>query len=336
MSSLRGPYAEVSTATTATATSAAAISAADVDVDDVDLESGMAGIEQVDKPCNTNDGYDRCNGSDEDRDGDGDRGQPGAESASVSLVHSPEEENKHVPVPSEETSQNDPSGEFAAYYAAAIAAAADMESGARSSFRGGAKPAGQMCPICMDNIAPDDAFRSTCGHEFCRECAVGYVTSNVNDGNTELGCAYIIVKAPTFKTCNAKFSDKTVMNLLKDNKKVEQKFLRFNFFKNNLNGRECPACGHFQTGGEGIESSTDAGATQNNEMVCDACQNTYCFIHGGAHANKTCDEYEAGIAHETQATDDLLSSNSKKCPGCGIYVSKTSGCNHMKVSNTYK
>ena len=176
------------------------------------------------------------------------------------------------------------------------------------------------CPICMDALK-DPIFQLTCGHALCEECVISYVTASVGAGTIDPGCVYVSGDPGAFTMCGEKYSEEVISSLLQSDTTTLAKYSRLKFLRENKNGRECPKCEHLQIGKE-----------NNHEMVCDVCAHTYCFIHGGAHTGKTCEAYEEEVAEETSATNELLERNSKPCPGCGIYVSKSSGCNHMKVA----
>lgn len=177
----------------------------------------------------------------------------------------------------------------------------------------------KTCLICMGALA-EPVFKLTCGHEFCEECVHGYITASVSAGTIDPGCVFVSGEPGAFVTCREKYSEEAIAELLQNDSKTLEKYSRFKFLRENKSGRECPKCEHLQIGQE-----------SNHEMVCEVCAHTYCFVHGGAHTDRTCAAYEEEIAVETSATNDLLERNSKPCPGCGIYVSKSSGCNHMKV-----
>ena len=73
-----------------------------------------------------------------------------------------------------------------------------------------------------------------------------------------------------------------------------------------------------------------------NAMICELpeCGTAYCFQHALAHPpTVSCEDYELSIASSVQASREAILLISKPCPGCGIYVSKTDGCNHMKCTN---
>lgn len=177
-----------------------------------------------------------------------------------------------------------------------------------------------LCPICMDTVK-EPVFKLACGHIFCQDCVTSYVTSAVTSGQSDFGCVFVTGEPGAFKICGHKFSDEAMQILLKSDQETERRYLRFKFFRDNRHGRECPNCEHLQIGKE-----------KQNQMICAKCSCEYCFLHGGAHNGKTCAEYEDSIAEETKSTNILLNEDSKPCPGCGIYVSKVAGCNHMKVT----
>ena len=183
---------------------------------------------------------------------------------------------------------------------------------------------GEVCQICIDNI--HQPVQLQCGHQFCRVCLSEYSKLKIQEGESDIFCCFIVEvlaadqKNP-YKYCNSKFSEDTILDLHNDNSDVIAKYQRFKFFRDNSNGRECPKCCNLQVG------------TQNNpRMECEKCQHEFCYVHGGAHTGKTCSEFELSIAVETASTNEILLKTSKPCPGCGIQISKTAGCNHMKVN----
>lgn len=93
------------------------------------------------------------------------------------------------------------------------------------------------------------------------------------------------------------------------------KYDRFIANQTKPDRRECPNCGHMQ----------DANPGPRGEVTCAVCGKEYCFYHSGAHAGRTCAEYN----REQRTSDAAASRNSKKCPGCQRPTVKSSGCNHM-------
>lgn len=82
--------------------------------------------------------------------------------------------------------------------------------------------------------------------------------------------------------------------------------------------RECPFCLHLQRGNP-----------SEPKMICEKCSREYCFIHSNAHPGQTCKEYERSHWWEFRKNKRAAGKGAKECPGCGIVVMKSEGCNHM-------
>jgi ariadne-1 len=180
------------------------------------------------------------------------------------------------------------------------------------------------CQICIDTLS--DPYELQCGHQFCRNCIIQYSELKILEGNCDILCPHVVDAVSTnakhaYRLCDTKIEECKVLELLGSNQEICKKYERFKYFHENPDGRECPQCNHRQI-----------GSKSKPEMICSKCHCAYCFVHGGAHASLTCAEYEKSVSKETAATNSLLSLSSKPCPGCGIFVSKSGGCNHMKVS----
>ena len=74
-------------------------------------------------------------------------------------------------------------------------------------------------------------------------------------------------------------------------------------------------------------------------MECKACGYKQCLTHKVPwHSNESCESYEYRTSgkkarDEEKATEEMLDTVSKKCPGegCGWRIQKIDGCDHMKV-----
>ena len=82
-----------------------------------------------------------------------------------------------------------------------------------------------------------------------------------------------------------------------------------------------PGCGHGS-----IHDGRD-------EMIqCRKCTYKMCFKHQVPwHQGYSCQDYETSHpqAAITKTNEEMIQKMSKPCPGCGIAVEKTGGCNHM-------
>jgi hypothetical protein len=177
------------------------------------------------------------------------------------------------------------------------------------------------CQICLDE--PQQPFELPCHHSFCTACLGSYIESKVVNGQTDISCIYISNDSP--KPCAEAVTEQIVSDVLgtggDHGLTILLKYERFRYMDKHSNARECPKCGFMQLG-------SDA----ERRMTCSGCNCVYCYVHSGAHPDITCEQYEASIQTETDATNITLKQISKPCPGCGLHVAKSGGCNHMKVS----
>lgn len=184
-----------------------------------------------------------------------------------------------------------------------------------------------FCLICYSVIERSgDGYILPCKHIYCRSCIEAYIESNIVAGQTLIKCFHVDNSEPnnigkSSTPCNAIIPENTILDILKMNSEYSSKYHRFKYLKSNTNARECPHCSHLEI-----------GDPQHPKMVCQSCNKDYCFAHALAHnSDVSCSEYEKSISSQDEVNIELISRISKPCPGCGMHVSKTEGCNHMKV-----
>ena len=194
-----------------------------------------------------------------------------------------------------------------------------------------------FCHICYSHRTTqelteekDSAFTlSSCGHQYCLTCLQAYLESNILEGHTRIKCCCI---------ADSEVLDDSgdVSNLDINTSDSENKATKIKFCEGFLTKVEVE-----QILINKIDHVVDPllsshPSAQSNAMVCQRplCGVKYCFQHANAHPpSVTCEEYERSIASTLQASTRAIQLISKPCPGCGIYVSKTDGCNHMKCTN---
>jgi hypothetical protein len=189
-----------------------------------------------------------------------------------------------------------------------------------------------MCLICLtplqDTIDQNEpVYTLPCTHQYCLSCLESYLESNIIDGKISIKCFHIEnysdVDGKTLPACNALIPEASIKEILINKPTICTKYTRFLYLKSNTYARECPSCSHLQT-----------GDPNHPQMSCESCGMSYCLTHALAHPKEiTCAAYEQSISAETQLNVDAITLISKPCPGCGIYVSKSDGCNHMKVKS---
>lgn len=178
------------------------------------------------------------------------------------------------------------------------------------------------CVICAESIAIYRNFPqfSTCAHapETCSSCVakqcVILMEGPHGKGWSACRCPQCDVPVPTEELQSA-----LSRALVKEIKEMVSRSLA----SADETWRWClaPGCGH--------------GSLQDGrkEMIrCRKCGYKTCFKHQVPwHSSYTCEEYEMSHpqAKITRTTEEMVIKMSKPCPGCGIAVQKTGGCNHM-------
>jgi len=171
----------------------------------------------------------------------------------------------------------------------------------------------EECKIClMEHPVSEMMVLESCGHRFCKECLTHWYTNKITEGEVDLVCMYL--DESTGK-CMQPLSEEEIQAIV--SAETFSKYERFKRMQDKLM-RECPFCSH-----------TQRGDPKNPEMVCENCGQIYCFLHSNAHPNETCEEYTARMEEEFRKNREAAGKDCKECPGCGIVVEKTQGCNHM-------
>lgn len=84
------------------------------------------------------------------------------------------------------------------------------------------------------------------------------------------------------------------------------------------------------------------GEKEGQKFKCTLCDKTYCIMCKVPwHENVTCKAYREskGMPADEIAFAAYLKGQgvgTQKCPKCGVYVSKTAGCNHMTCRCKYQ
>jgi hypothetical protein len=186
-----------------------------------------------------------------------------------------------------------------------------------------------LCLICLGEIEKSDIdqFTLPCTHQYCHSCLESYLESQIFEGKINLRCFHVENytdpgDGKSLPACNTEITDETIQEILVNKPLILAKYKRFSYLKSSPYARECPTCSHLQT-----------GDPKQPQMTCGSCGGYYCLTHALAHpVMMSCAAYEQSISVETQVNVEAISLISKPCPGCGIFISKSDGCNHMKVN----
>ena len=100
---------------------------------------------------------------------------------------------------------------------------------------------------------------------------------------------------------------------------IKHKYFKFKANLENPDTRQCPKCDFSQV-----------GTATKPAMTCQKCSYQYCFHHGDAHPNSTCEVYERKNLVEEKKSAAAIAKDCKACPRCTAPIFKNGGCNHMK------
>ena len=162
------------------------------------------------------------------------------------------------------------------------------------------------CPICMCNESVTESFTLACGHRFCRECVVGYITSKINDAQLQMTCPDLSSADPVFSSRSFEHDDReagdgldeqlgcplpvdtTIIRLLVD-APTRAKHDRFAAISSNPLLRECPADGCTTL----VQPTINWRGVIKPDMTCSApgCSQQFCYFHSAAHPGRTCRQY---------------------------------------------
>lgn len=170
-----------------------------------------------------------------------------------------------------------------------------------------------MCMICMEE-KDDKVFGAwKCSETqlfFCAECIVEYISSRLDIHEISP------VRCPCM-SCSCPLSMNHVRLCLVDHKPLLKKFNRLIDLK-NPDCRECPTCEHRQD-----------GDPTKPKMVCDNCQQEYCYFHSLAHVGKPCSAIHRESTVKRLRNKLWKTMHTKKCPKCKSRIQKNGGCPHM-------
>lgn len=167
----------------------------------------------------------------------------------------------------------------------------------------------EMCGVCL--LETQEVYKLECGHSFCKECVVDYLTVSISEGKV------MSVKCPQ-AGCFEVFTADRLETLLPD-----ELLAKYRKFKSNQeveqdpSARWCPNpnCGTI------LRARTDT----EDRLDCTECGMAVCFVCGEKwHPDKTCEE-AIDQSYKTWAQGKPV----QQCPQCRRRVEKEDGCNHV-------
>lgn len=171
------------------------------------------------------------------------------------------------------------------------------------------------CPFCLDEL--DEFIELSCGHKYCKECLIGWFTSQIDDRRLEMVC----------DTCRCPVEGWVLEALLPPD--LLEKYSKFSLDKlleTEFNLFYCPV----QTCKNIVEA-----ALGSRHVKCPECKTEFCMeCKTEWHKGATCAKYQEWALENKNA--DALTMNflkggkgTKRCPNCNVWVEKNGGCDHM-------
>jgi len=182
------------------------------------------------------------------------------------------------------------------------------------------------CEICMEKIEPSDWLSLECGHRFCKTCWI----DTLEQAARTRDCIKLTCPDDTCRLAITSGRMDALGLSAIDARKTEffckrvQKFTIDNFIACNNMYRYCP----------GVNCTRIIEMIDSTSLSIECkCGKSFCWkCSQDAHHPAPCKVSEAWEKKNAGATDDDMKwiiSNSKKCPGCGYYIERNQGCNHM-------
>lgn len=186
----------------------------------------------------------------------------------------------------------------------------------------------KICGICITAVPFADAMSLNCGHFFCNQCWVDYLTHKIM-----VDSMGDVILCPAIK-CTLNVEYPIIMKIITDTKVQEkyQQLLASGFIQCNRLLRWCtaPDCTY----------TIKIEYLKQQAVEC-LCGNIMCFACGEyGHHPITCQLLKQWIhfSEDESQTLNWILTNTKACPQCQTAIEKNGGCNHItctKCSHSY-
>ena len=166
-----------------------------------------------------------------------------------------------------------------------------------------------------------------CKEQFCSSCYTIYITTNIHDRKTKIGCP----------RCSQDIDSSVILyndELPKEVRARYQEILAENLSDNHI--KLCPYCNYITILDEKHASMYQKKSRRSSRqwIVCHECKKEWCWsCYSPSHPSQTCQQFKNGeilldLWAETRRVDDQKR-NAQRCPKCNIYIEKIDGCDHM-------
>ena len=191
------------------------------------------------------------------------------------------------------------------------------------------------CLICYDELSRKEMKSLDCGHQFCSDCWVKYLTNKIiEDGEADY------ISCPT--DCKILVDDEMVLRLIPDSG-VKAKYLKLmtnNFVSNNRRLQWCPGT-ECQNVIQTPDPHSKGAANSYCLPVTCKCDQRFCFLCGNEWHEPVLCVYLSKWKMKCQDKDNTetmnyLCSFTKDCPKCKVTIEKNGGCKFCSFKLDHK
>jgi RanBP-type and C3HC4-type zinc finger-containing protein 1 len=191
------------------------------------------------------------------------------------------------------------------------------------------------CPICLTVQKPGDGLvLKNCLHEYCKICLAHHIE---HSDEMEVSCPF---RADDGTKCEGFLQDRELRAL------ITEQVYNAHLVK-SLSRAEAVIKNSFHCQTVNCHGWVEIDSEFLLRFYCPVCKAENCIKCKAIHPGKTCEEfYYENNEDARKVRDDKLTQsqlqiliNNKKampCPGCGVIIEKTVGCNHMKCTRCQK
>ena len=214
---------------------------------------------------------------------------------------------------SETSSFQDESGTYGAFEYSYL------ESGVHTAGDGGL-----FCIVCHEAGMHRYPKRPCCGEPVCKECMEGVIQTRLQDGLVYIPCPN--------PECDGVVNSTEVLSYLQGD--LRERYIRIRVeMKGKGKKKACPNCNYLTKHQLRRKPFLSDYKEEEVKIECAKCKHKWCFnCHAPWHQGILCAENQKGEKRFHNWTRGLTSSGNAhchKCPTCGVYIQRSSGCNHM-------
>ena len=173
------------------------------------------------------------------------------------------------------------------------------------------------CLICIEKYDNSKKERKkiinkNCNHSYCYTCWLHYIQDQIENANVAK------ITCPNYD-CKCNLNEDFIMELIKDDKKLIEKYNKFKLRLEIINDKNKKFCPHLgcDTYAERKNKKEKQVKCQNGHKFCFKCLKNW-------HGDSDCD-LELEKDFQIWKKGKII----KQCPNCKIWTEKNEGCNHM-------